>query len=134
VILLDTQSVIWLVQDPAQLGPVATQAIKMNANLLCLSAMSCWELGMLTTKGRMTLAAPLPQWIEELTSKGIAIVAMSKEIGTDAGTLPGGIHGDPGDRLIIATARALDCSLLTADRKILAYAAAGHLRAIDARR
>lgn len=42
-------------------------------------------------------------------------------------------HGDPADRLIVATARALDCPLVTADEKILAYAAAGHLKAVDAR-
>ena len=35
---------------------------------------------------------------------------------------------------MVATARALGCPFLTADRKILDYAAAGHLQAIDARR
>ncbi|MEA1014964.1 hypothetical protein SH591_05795 [Sphingomonas sp. LY54] len=40
---------------------------------------------------------------------------------------------DPADRLIIATARTLDCPLLTADHQIIAYGAEGHVGTIDAR-
>jgi PIN domain nuclease of toxin-antitoxin system len=43
-------------------------------------------------------------------------------------------HRDPADRMIVATAIERDDVLLTADEAILAYAAAGHLQAIDARR
>ena len=41
---------------------------------------------------------------------------------------------DPADRFIVATARHFGISLLTADRAILAYAANGHVDAIDAGR
>ena len=44
--------------------------------------------------------------------------------------LPNPLHDDPADRLLIATARDLDVPLVTRDARILAYAAAGHVRAI----
>jgi hypothetical protein len=44
--------------------------------------------------------------------------------------LSGNLHADPGDRLIIATARHLGMPIVTSDRKILAYAEAGFVRAI----
>ena len=134
MMLLDTQSAVWLLQAPEELGSKARQTIRIAAGQLCFSAISCWELGMLTSKGRMTLASPLRRWVDAVIESGITIVDVSREVATDAGTLPGDIHGDSGDRIVIATARALGCALITSDRKILAYAAAGHLRAIDARR
>lgn len=45
-------------------------------------------------------------------------------------SLPEPFHRDPADRLIVAAARRLSAPLLTSDRKILAYAAAGHVAAI----
>jgi PIN domain nuclease of toxin-antitoxin system len=45
-------------------------------------------------------------------------------------SLPEPFHRDPADRLIVAAARRLSAPLLTSDRKILAYAAAGHVEAI----
>jgi PIN domain nuclease of toxin-antitoxin system len=52
----------------------------------------------------------------------------------EAGALPDSIRGDPADRIIIATARALTCPIATADRAILAYAKAGLVEALDVRR
>jgi PIN domain nuclease of toxin-antitoxin system len=48
----------------------------------------------------------------------------------DVGELPDLAHRDPTDRMLIATARAHDLILVTRDRAILAYAAAGHVRAV----
>ena len=53
-------------------------------------------------------------------------------IALEGARLPGAFHGDPADRLIAATARHHDAELMTVDRAILAYASAGHLKAIDA--
>jgi len=44
--------------------------------------------------------------------------------------LPEPFHRDPADRIIVGEARALDAQILTTDRKILAYAGAGHVGAI----
>ena len=90
---------------------------------------------MLADKGKIALNRPVATWFGTvLAAPGFSLAELTVAIGADAGSLPGNIHGDPADRLIIATARALGCPLLTADRTILAYAAAGHVQVIDARR
>ena len=53
---------------------------------------------------------------------------------TDSVRLPGQFHLDAADRMIVATARALDANLLTADRAILAYGEQGYVRVADAGR
>ena len=44
--------------------------------------------------------------------------------------LPEPFHRDPADRIIVAEARIMDAPLLTSDRRILAYARAGHVQAV----
>ncbi len=96
---------------------------------------SVWEAAMLADKGKIALNRPVAAWFDAvLAAPGFSLAELTVAIGSDAGSLPGDIHGDPADRLIIATARALGCPVLTADRAILAYAAAGHVQAIDVRR
>jgi hypothetical protein len=51
-------------------------------------------------------------------------------IAIDTSHLPGDLRSDPMDRLIIATARHLGMPIVTADRKIIAYAEAGFVRVI----
>lgn len=61
------------------------------------------------------------------------VTALDAATAAETGSPPAGVHGDPADRMIVAAAGRLDVPLLTVDRKILRYAAAGHLRAEDAR-
>jgi PIN domain nuclease of toxin-antitoxin system len=90
---------------------------------------------MLSDKGRLTLSMAVQAWVERaLALPGINLVAIESTIAVDAGILPGTIHGDPADRFLIATARALACPIMTVDRAILDYARQGHVKAIDARR
>lgn len=90
---------------------------------------------MLVDKGKLSLGRAVVGWFEAvLATPGFSLADLTVAIGADAGSLPGDIHGDPADRLIVATARALGSPILTADRKILDYAATGHVQAINARR
>lgn len=136
MILLDTNVLLWRVDDEKRLSEDARQAIDQAAgrNEACVSAISFWEMAMLIRKRRITLDRPLREWSRIVCgSNGLRLVPVDDAVAIDAGELEG-IHGDPADRTIIATARMLACPLFTSDRKILAYAEAGHLRAIDARR
>jgi PIN domain nuclease of toxin-antitoxin system len=56
--------------------------------------------------------------------------ALSPEILVGSSNLPGRIHGDPMDRILISSARSLDMVLVTRDEPILAYSADGHLRTL----
>ena len=134
MILLDTHVLVWLAEDSKRLGEAARTAIRSAEGELHLSAMSFWELGMLLSKRQITLAMPLPRMLEEVTAVSrMTILPITAEIAIDAHTLPR-LHGDPVDRLLMATARAFDCPLMTGDHVIAEYAAAGHVRTIDARR
>lgn len=118
------------------MGKQARQLVskEWRAEQLGISAMSLWEIGMLLDKRRISLSMPLPVYVRRIVdAEKLKVVPIDRGIAIESGQLPAGLSGDPADRIIIATARAMDCPLITADRKLLAFAAAGHLRAIDAR-
>lgn len=136
MIVIDTHVLVWVFQADRQSGPHTRQLIdeERASGIVMVPAIMPWEAAMLVDKGRPALEALPGVWFDRVfASKGFALASLDVEIGMDAGTLPAGIHGDPADRIIIATARALQAPLLTADEKILACAAAGHVKAIDAR-
>ena len=87
-----------------------------------LAAISVWELAKLVEKERITLTIPLSDWIQRaLDPDLIELLPLSPQIAVDATTLPGDFHSDPADELIIATARLNNATLITADKRILAY-------------
>jgi PIN domain nuclease of toxin-antitoxin system len=136
LILLDTQVLVWLAQGDVRLGKSARDIISREASAdgAVISPISFWEISMLTEKGRISLGMDVLNWMETvLAQPGIRLEQVSPAIAIDAGRLPGNIHGDPADRLIVATARHLVCPVLTTDRKILAYADQGHVQAMEAR-
>ena len=51
-------------------------------------------------------------------------------IAIDSSYLPGDLHADPMDRLVVATARHLGVPIVTRDRKMIAYADGGHVGVI----
>lgn len=130
MILLDTHTLLWLAEGDAKLGDEARKVIERSE--LYLSTISIWEIGMLCTKGRIALTISLSDWIDHV-SQQVTFVPVDGQIALQAGTFDTALHGDPADRLILATARVREMPVITADRAILDYAAAGHVRAIDAR-
>jgi PIN domain nuclease of toxin-antitoxin system len=136
VILLDTHPLIWFSQGDERLGRRTRDLIIDcgERNEVLLSPISFWEAAMLVRKGRVSLGMSTHSWAIMVQESGrMHIAGLSPTTGVDAGELPDDIHGDPADRLLIATARLSGCALVTADRKILGYARAGHVQAIDAR-
>ena len=134
MIVLDTNVVLRIMTGEGRVGGEARRTLDGIENRRC-SAMVQWELAMLADKGKLAFDMPLAAWMERAGAVlRFTETPVTGPIARDAGSLPGLIHGDPCDRIMIATARALGCPILTTDQKILDYAAAGHLRAIDARR
>ncbi len=135
MILTDTHPIIWFSLGERKLGAKARDLINLGLEdeTLSLSPISLWETSMLLRKGRISFELPIHEWTDVVIESGIQLAEITSEIAVAAGQLPGDIHGDPADRIIIATARALGCPVLTADRKLLSYSQAGHLRTVDAR-
>ena len=136
MILLDTHVLVWFMQGDPILGGKAKNRIEAarHSEGVGISAITPWEVAMLTGKGRLSLGRPVGEWVRlALETDGVSLAPLDPVIAIEAGELAG-LHGDPADRIIIATARHHDAALMTADRTILEQAAAGHVKAIDARR
>jgi PIN domain nuclease of toxin-antitoxin system len=123
VILLDTHIWIWWVQDLPKLS--AAQLAYLRAappNSLGVSVYSVWEVAMLVDKGRITFQRPVADWVRvALSVPDIQLLDLTPEIAIESIFLPGMFHKDPADRILVATARILDISIVTQDAKILAY-------------
>jgi PIN domain nuclease of toxin-antitoxin system len=131
--LFDTHALIWTVEDHP-ISAAAEHAISSAAvkgQPIYVSPITAWERGMLIAKGRMSSSLSPKAWFQSVVSRPqIALAELTADILTDASFLPAPLHGDPADRILIATARALNLTLITRDRGILRYAALGHVRAI----
>lgn len=126
MILLDTHAWIWTVEgDSRRIGRRARQAIARAEarEAVRVSAATLFEIVALHTAGRLRLAQPAEQWIEtSMDLSGVRLAELTRGVAVDAGFIPRAALADPLDRLIVATARQLGATLLTADAAILAYA------------
>lgn len=132
-LLLDTHVLVWLAEGDARLPVPVQRAIEQAADegQVWVSAITPWEIGMLVAKGRLVLARDVQAWVDEvLALPGLRLAPLLPAIAVASTRLPGEMQGDPADRLIVATARHLGAALVTADRVLLLYAAAGHLQAL----
>ncbi len=59
--------------------------------------------------------------------KGNIMDSIDSDIALESVQLPNFEHKDPSDRFIIATARVLNCELMTHDQKLVAYSKQGHV-------
>ncbi len=123
MIVLDTHIWIWWVHGDAKLSEERRDYLEMNkAAGLGVSVFSCWEVAKLVELGRLTLSDPVETWLEQaLDRSGVRLLDLTLRIAVEATQLPPGFHRDPADQIIVATARVLDCPLMTADTQILAY-------------
>ncbi len=133
LILLDTHALIWLDQDDPTLGPIARQRADAawKTRALAVSAISFWEIALLVAKGRITMESSVAMWRQDLLTLGLIEIPVNGEISIAAVHLVD-LHGDPADRMIVATALATEAVLLTADRRLLEWS--GNLERHDARR
>jgi PIN domain nuclease of toxin-antitoxin system len=132
-LLLDTHVWIWLVRGESRIPEDMLELIfaAAGAGSMFLSVMSIWELSLLDAKRRITLNVPCLTWVRTaLDRSGALTVPLTSEVAVSCHQLPGQLHSDPVDRMLVATARIEDLTLVTRDRAILDYAAQGHVRAL----
>jgi PIN domain nuclease of toxin-antitoxin system len=134
-VLLDTCAVVYLANGaPMENG--ATDAIRCAAlaDGVFVSPVSAWEVGLLSRPDRATTIRFLPDpktWFARvLAAPAIREAPFTPGIAIDSAHLPPPLHGDPADRLLIATARHLGVPIVTRDRQITAYAACGHIQVV----
>ena len=119
--LLDTHVWLWWLLGSDRLAHRERGALDRLAARadLRLAAVSLWEAQMLYAKGRLVLDRPFAVWIREAAAAAVIEIApLDVEIVIALNGLPASFHGDPADRLIVATARAHRIPLATYDRVI----------------
>ena len=134
-VLLDTHVWVWLMLGDNRLGSANRRMLEAAVpdGRLRVSVISVWEVAMLEAKGRLTLAADCESWVREaLAAPGIRLAELTPHIAICSTRLPGVFHGDPADRMLVATARESDAALLTADQAILQYGSEGYVHAMCA--
>lgn len=134
-LVLDTHVWLWVVEgNQRELSPLAVEEIDdaSRRGEILVSAISVWEVGMLEAKGRISLSRPVEDWVRSaLRAPGVRLLPLNPEIAIESTRLPGSAHGDPADRMLIASARVLGGRLATRDRTILEYAGGGHVSVLD---
>jgi len=120
LIVLDTHAWVWWNSAPHKLS-VTARAVIDEADQLGVSAISCWEVSMLVAKGRLGLDRDVMDWVREaLPENVIHLLPISATAAVTAGALDD-FHGDPADRLIVATTLELGGVLVTKDTQIRDY-------------
>ncbi|MGQ0664789.1 MAG: type II toxin-antitoxin system VapC family toxin [Pseudomonadota bacterium] len=132
MLLLDTCAVIWLANaDP--MSRRSLDAVRSHAarGEVLVSPVSAWEIGLFAARSGVAFEPSPAAWFAAFLDRpGVRLAPLAPEAAIESSFLPGALHGDPADRLLVATARGLRASLVTRDPRLLAYAAAGHLRTI----
>jgi PIN domain nuclease of toxin-antitoxin system len=130
--LLDTHIWIWSQENPEQLGQKSRRELADIAQERFVSAISALEIARLIHLGLLRLRHRFAEWkqfsLEELNA---ATLDVSHEIAWEAYNLPGKFYNDPADRVLVATARIANLTLITADDLILRYP---HVKTLSAKR
>lgn len=117
MIVLDTHAWIWLLSDPDQLGRAGRAALRRD-RVRGVAAISCWEVAMLASRGRITLDRDPVAWMEDaLAAERLELLPLTPAVAAASAVLAD-FHGDPADRLIVATALTHGATLLTRDERI----------------
>ena len=133
-LLLDTHVWLWLAQGNPVISPASRKNIDKarEREHLLISPMSVWEISMLVQRKRVILEMDVSDWIKHwIELPGILIAEFSCEVAMLSNRLPGTIHGDRADRILIASAYQENAVLVTADEKILEFGEEAFISVFD---
>jgi len=115
LLLLDSQVVLWLLDDNPRLGPMARRRIS-TATAVHVSAATVWELTIKSMLGKLDVPHGLPA---RLTDQGLSLLDVSPAHAEGIRAFPALVRHDPFDRVLMAQAHLDGLTLLTADRALL---------------
>lgn len=119
--LIDTQCVIWYVDQDHLLSAASHAAISDPANDLLISAATIWEIAIKVGLKKLALSSPYRGWMNKaIADLGLSILPVTVEYADVQATLPYH-HDDPFDRLIIAQALTEGIPIVSADTTFDAY-------------
>lgn len=123
MILLDTHTLIWWLQEPNKLSKKARETIASfnTKKQLSISSITCWEIALLAKKGTITLKPDPVTWFVDLKKlSSLSVIAIDENVAFQSVLLPT-IHTDPADRFIVATAQTHHLPIISKDAKLRKY-------------
>ncbi len=121
-LLLDTCCIIWAVSEPSSVSENASALLTAEESEIFVSVISVAEIACGVERRRIIVDRHWKKWFRYFIDlNDWQVENISLEIMEEAYSLPDTFHTDPADRIITATARLNNYTILTADRKILAY-------------
>ena len=121
-LLLDTNALIFLVNNSPRLTDAARARILDDGLEVCVSAVSFVEIGIKVKTGKLDMKTRPAKLEDRLRSAGLTVLALEAGVALGLATLPM-IHNDPFDRLLVLQAAELDAVLLTSDGVLSQYSA-----------
>jgi PIN domain nuclease of toxin-antitoxin system len=113
--------------------PAARSAVEAASasGRLFISAISAWEIGLLMARGRLKSVSSAIDFFHEMVARtGSDVCEVSAAIFANSSFLPHFDNRDPADCLLVSTARMNDMTIVTRDRKILAYGVDGYVKSM----
>jgi PIN domain nuclease of toxin-antitoxin system len=122
VILLDTHVLVWADGDDRKLGRKARALIDKLWPLakVAVPSIAFWEVGLLHSRHRLTLPMAVGEWRTALLAAGMIELPLDGAVAVRALEISG-LHDDPADRFIVATALVHNATLVTADERLLKW-------------
>jgi len=122
LIVLDTHVwLFWVNDDRELISKKALTAIN-RAESLGVSVISCWEIAMLVAKQRLAFNMDVQDWVNQASKyPGIRLIGLDAEVAVLSTRLPGNFHGDPADRMIVATCMKHNVPLISKDKMIRSW-------------
>jgi PIN domain nuclease of toxin-antitoxin system len=121
MVVLDTHMWVWWLLPQSPLRERERNALDQIASEggLYLPAICQWEAQMLYARKRIEIPLPFPTWLRRATAREVlTVLPLDADSVIAVDELPATFHGDPADRMIVATARAHNLPLATHDDRI----------------
>lgn len=137
-LLLDTHVWLWALEEARGRMCDAAFALVSSAaaeRRLYVSDISFWEIALKASKGQLELSVDPMLWLERAArAPGVQALALTRDVLVQSTRLPGAMHGDPADRMLVAQAQLAGLTLMTCDAQLVTYAKAQRaVRVCDAR-
>lgn len=120
-LLLDTAPFLWLCAGAAKLSPTVATALSDPNSTVSISAMSAWEIALQYAKKKLVLPTALESWFPAMIRHHqLQLLPIEAATAIASASLPA-LHGDPFDRILIATALERRMCVITPDLMIRKY-------------
>ena len=120
--LLDTQAVIWSLEDDSRLSELARNAIDHEDNEIAITIVSLWEITIKRGIGKLDFTPTLDDIVTQTKASGFIFLNLTVDhLKTLEGLAYVDNHRDPFDRLIISQAQTENLIAITSDPQFKNY-------------